>query len=215
MAGASDMRLRNRHGLVAAAASALALASCGPKPADQAAAPASLPASLADAGANAAAPPDLAADAALAAKMPKDQQNFRVCASNSLDAGDFAPLEMPAGVVFISWGRKAGDERNPKLDSNMLAPGAVRYVVVLAKPVTLTKAAPCAMTIAQAATSTDFEWRLPLVRQSQDLQFQATGVEDHMAFPLTNRLGELVKKGLIFGYPTADIGATRTLHQES
>ena len=209
------MRLWNRHRLALLAASALALAACGPKPADQAASSTAPPASLADAGANAVAPPDVVADAAVAAKMPKDQPNFRVCASNALDAGDFAPLEAPAGVVFISWGKKAGDERNPKLDSNMLAPGAVRYVVVLAKPVTLTKAAPCAETIARAATSVDFDWRLPLVRQSQDLQFQVTGVEDHMAFPLTNRLGELVKKGLIFGYPTADIGAARALHQES
>jgi hypothetical protein len=171
--------------------------------------------SLAQVAAQATAPPDILADQAAAARMPRDQPNFRVCLQAALTQGDFAPLGVPAGVIFISWGKKKGDERNPSLDPNMLDPGAVRYVVVLDRAVTVSKATPCAETIAQAATSMDFQWRMPLVRKSQDLQFQVTGVEGHMAWPLTDRLGDLVKKGAIFGYPTADIGATRALHDES
>jgi hypothetical protein len=96
----------------------------------------------------------------------------------------------------------------------MLAPDAVRYVVVLGRPITLSRAAPCAQTVAQAALSPIYEWTMPLVRNSQDLQFQVAGVENHMAFPLTDRLGDLVKKGLIFGFPTADIGNPRLLKSE-
>jgi len=155
-----------------------------------------------------------AADIADAAKVPKDTPNFRVCLSNAASAQDALPLKVPAGVIFDSWGRKSGDERNPKLDSDMLKPGAVRWAVVLARPVTLTKAEPCADTVAQTALSFIFDWKLPLVRKSQELQFQATGVENHMAFPLTSRLGDLVKKGLIFGYSTGDIGNPRALRED-
>jgi hypothetical protein len=159
--------------------------------------------------------PDVAADAAAAARTPKDQPNFRVCLSNSLDNGaDDAPLAVPAGAIFISWGDKKGDERNPSLDANQLAPGAIRYVVVLDRPVTLSKATPCDETVAQAATSALYEWYLPLVRNSQTLQFQVYGVENHLSYPLTDRLGDLVKRGVIFGYPTADIGNPRMLNAE-
>ena len=49
----------------------------------------------------------------------------------------------------------------------------------------------------QTAHSDIFEFTQPLVRRSQDLQFAGYGVENHMAWPLTNRLGELVKKAII------------------
>jgi hypothetical protein len=197
-------------GLAASALAAVALASCGPKPDANAAS-----------GPTSAAPtqpatpaPDIAADTAAAAQTPKDQPNFRVCLSNSLDQTDGAPLIVPAGVIFGSWGVKKGDERNPSLDANMLAPDAIRYVVVLDRPVTLSKSTPCAETVAQAALSAIYEWKLPLVRNSQNLQFQVAGVENHMAFPLTDRLGGLVKKGLIFGFPTANIGNPRALRTD-
>jgi hypothetical protein len=189
------MTMRRGMRLLSTIPAALALSACGPKPAPSADAP-----SLAEVAAQATAPPDILADQAAAARTPRNQPNFRICLQATLTEGDFAPLDVPAGVIFISWGRKKGDERNPSLVSNMLEAGAVRYVVVLDRAVTLAKAAPCAETIAQAATSMDFQWRMPLVRQSQDLQFQVTGVEDHMAWPLTDRLGDLVKKGAIFGY---------------
>jgi hypothetical protein len=96
----------------------------------------------------------------------------------------------------------------------MLALGSIRYVVVLDRPTILSKATPCAVTVAQTALSAPYEWTLPLVRSSLDQQFQVTGVEGHMAFPLTDRLGDLVKRGLIFGYPTADIGNPRMLKDE-
>jgi len=96
----------------------------------------------------------------------------------------------------------------------MLGPDAIRYVVVLDRSLTLSKAAPCAETVAQAALSPIYDWRLPLVRESQDLQFQVADVENHMAFPLTDRLGDLVRQGLIFGYPTDDIGNARALKDE-
>ena len=159
-------------------------------------------------------PPDIAADTAAAAQTPKDRPNFRVCLSNSLDATDSPPLTVRAGAIFESWGRKKGDERNPSLDANMLAPGSIRYVVVLDQPVTLSRATPCSETVAQTALSAPYQWTLPLVRNSLDQQFQVIGVDGHMAFPLTDRLGDLVKRGLIFGYPTADIGNPRTLKDE-
>jgi hypothetical protein len=192
----------------AVAACAIALASCGQKHDSNAAGP---PVSTA---APPAAAPDIAADTAAAAQTPKDQPNFRVCMSSSLDSGASAPLLVPAGVIFESWGRKKGDERNPDLDSSMLSPGAVRYVVVLDRPVTLSTSTPCAETVAQALLSPIYEWNLPLARGSQELQFQVAGVENHMAFPLTDRLGDLVKKGLIFGYSTADIGNPRELKDD-
>jgi hypothetical protein len=184
-----------------------ALVSCGPK---QGAAPA------APASTNAApqTPPDIAADTAAAAQTPKDRPNFRVCLSNSLDNSDGAPLTVSAGVIFESWGKQKGDERNPDLDANMLAPDAIRYQVVLDQPVVLSKQTPCAETVAQTVLSPIYEWTLPLVRLSLDQQFQVIGVENHMAFPLTDRLGDLVKRGLIFGYPTADIGNPRQLVRE-
>jgi hypothetical protein len=192
--------------LASAILTAIALASCGPKP------DANSPASAAPAAVTPA--PDIAADTAAAAQTPKHQPNFRVCLSNSLDQAGGSPLTVPAGVIFESWGRKKGDERNPSLDPNMLAPDAIRYVVVLDGPVILSKATPCAQTVAQAALSPIYEWKMPLVRSSQELQFQVAGVERHMAFPLTDRLGNLVKKGLIFGFPTADIGNPRGLKNE-
>jgi hypothetical protein len=196
--------------LAAAVSTALALGCCGPT---RAGAAAGQPASAGPA-ATATPPPDIEADTAAAAQTPRDQPNFRVCLSRSLDQADSPPLTVPAGVIFESWGRKKGDERNPSLDPNMLAPDAVRYVVVLGRPITLSRAAPCAQTVAQAALSPIYEWTMPLVRNSQDLQFQVAGVENHMAFPLTDRLGDLVKKGLIFGFPTADIGNPRLLKSE-
>jgi hypothetical protein len=191
----------------------IALASCGPKAVVTNAAP-SAAASNAPAAEPVTPPPDIAADTAAAAQTPKDQPNFRVCLSNSLDATDSPPLTVAAGVIFESWGRKKGDERNPSLDANMLALGSIRYVVVLDRPTILSKATPCAVTVAQTALSAPYEWTLPLVRSSLDQQFQVTGVEGHMAFPLTDRLGDLVKRGLIFGYPTADIGNPRMLKDE-
>jgi hypothetical protein len=189
----------------AVAAWAIALASCGPKHASNAASP------PVTAATPPAAAPDIAADTAAAAKTPKDQPNFRVCLSSSLDKTDGPPLLVPAGVIFESWGRRKGDERNPALDSSMLSPGAIRYVVVLDRPVTLSTSTPCAETVAQALLSPIYEWNLPLARGSQELQFQVAGVENHMAFPLTDRLGDVVKRGLIFGYSTADIGNPREL----
>lgn len=159
-------------------------------------------------------PQTLAADQTQADRLPQGAPNFRVCRASALDARDPAPLEVPPGVIFISWGRKAGDERNPVLDADMLKPGAVRYVVVLSQGVTLTRDQPCAQTVAQTTRSDLFEWRMPLVRKSDDLQFQVTGVENHMAFPLKNRLGDWVKAGLVFGYPTADIGHPRPMKEE-
>jgi hypothetical protein len=158
-------------------------------------------------------PPDMSVDVAAAALTPKDQPNFRVCLAKWLDS-DGAPLTVPAGAIFESWGRKNGDERNPTLDADMLKPGAIRYVVVLDQPITLSKATPCGVVIAQAAQSGLYEWFLPLTRNSLGLQFQVAGVENHMAFPVTGRLGEVVKKGAIFGYPTADIGNPRMLADE-
>jgi hypothetical protein len=190
-----------------AAFAAMALASCGPRPDANTAAPAAN-----EAAAPAAPAPDLAADAAAAAQTPKDQPNFRVCLSSSLS--DAAPLTVPAGVIFESWGRKKGDERNPSLDPNMLAPDAIRYVVILDRPIALSKTTPCAETVAQAVVTPIYEWKMPLVRISQDLQFGVAGVENHMAFPLTDRLGDLVKKGLIYGFPTADIGNPRLLKND-
>jgi hypothetical protein len=181
-----------------------ALVSCGPKP---------KPPAPSEAPVAAPAAPNLAGDTAAAASLPADQPNFRVCLS-SADAAAGPPLTVPAGVIFISWGRKNGDERNPVLDAGMLKPGTVRYAVVLSRPVTLSTAAPCAETIAQTAHSDIFEFTQPLVRKSQDLQFAGYGVENHMAWPLTNRLGEVVKKALIYGYPTADIGHPRQLKEE-
>lgn len=189
---------------------ALALASCGPKP-DVNAASVSVSAAPAQ---PATPPPDIAADAAAAAQTPKDQLNFRVCLSSSLDQTDGPPLSVPAGVIFESWGVKKGDERNPSLDPNMLAPDAIRYVVILDRPISLSKTTPCAETVAQAVVSPIYEWKMPLVRGGQNLQFQVAGVENHMAFPLTDRLGDLVKKGLIFGFPTADIGNPRLLKND-
>ncbi|MGA0600549.1 hypothetical protein ACO2Q3_07575 [Caulobacter sp. KR2-114] len=160
-------------------------------------------------------PADLAADLQAARQLPADVANFRVCRGSALDARDPAPLTLPAGVIFDSWGRKDGDERNPRLDADALKPDAVRYVVVLARPVTLTTAQPCAETVAQTAHSDLFEWRMPLVRKAQDLQFQITAVENHMAYPLTDRLGAVVKAGIVFGYPTADIGHPRQMREEN
>ena len=196
---------RSRPAIAPLLLAAALLASCGPDPRSNAA------------GSSVAAtppPPDIAADTAAAARTPKDQPNFRICLSSSLDRDDPAPLAVPAGVIFESWGRKKGDERNPDLDANSLSPGAIRYVVVLQRPVNLSRTTPCAETVAQTALSPTYDWNLPLVRLSQDLQFQVAGVENHMAFPLTDRLGELVKRGLIFGYPTADIGDPRPLKDE-
>lgn len=192
-------------------AGAIALAACGQAGKDAAKTPDAPPPSPTAAAAPAGPTPE---DIAAAATVPKDRPNFRICLSNAPSAQDALPLTIPAGVIFDSWGRRNGDERNPALDADMLKPGAVRYAVVVAKPVTLTRAAPCAETVAQTALSFIFEWKLPLVRHSQDLQFQATGVENHMAFPLTNRLGDLVKKGLIFGYPTGNIGNPRALRED-
>lgn len=186
------------------------LAACGPQGgASTNASPAPPPASV-----SVSPPRDLATDLAEAERLPDGLANFRVCRASALDTRDPAPLELPAGVIFISWGKKAGDERNPVLDADMLKPGAVRYVVVLSRPVSLTKDRPCAETVAQAALSGLFEWNLPLVRKAQDLQFQVTGVENHMAFPLKTRLGDWVKAGLVFGYPTADIGHPRQMKEE-
>jgi hypothetical protein len=197
---------------LASSALAIALAACGPKPnANTAAAAAAAPAAN-EAGAPAEPAPDLAADAAAAAQTPKDQPNFRVCLASSL--ADAAPLTVPAGVIFESWGRKKGDERNPSLDPNMLAPDAIRYVVILDRPMSLSKATPCAETVAQAVVTPIYDWKMPLVRHSQDLQFGVAGVENHMAFPLTDRLGDLVKKDLIYGFPTADIGNPRLLKND-
>jgi hypothetical protein len=186
------------------------LASCGPTPA--------VNTPVVPAASQAAAPaepaPDLAADAAAATQTPKDQPNFRVCLSSSLDQTDAAPLAVPAGAIFESWGRKKGDERNPSLDPNMLAPDAIRYVVILDRPISLSKATPCAETVAQAVVTPIYDWKMPLVRHSQDLQFGVAGVENHMAFPLTDRLGDLVKKDLIYGFPTADIGNPRLLRND-
>jgi hypothetical protein len=212
----SESRSRGRSARLAALVAsstltAFVLASCGPKADGNAAANASAstpPATVAT------PPADIAADTAAAAQTPKDQPNFRVCLSNSLDQTDSPPLTVPAGVIFESWGRKKGDERNPSLDPNALAPDAIRYVVVLDAPIVLSKATPCAQTVAQTVLSPIYEWTLPLVRNSQDLQFQVGGVENHMAIPLTDRLGDLVKRGLIFGFPTADIGNPRQLARE-
>jgi len=187
---------------------AVALASCGPKP------DANAPSAPVTAAQLATPAPDIAADTAAAAQTPKDQPNFRVCLSNSLDKEGGPPLTVPAGAIFESWGVKKGDERNPSLDPNMLAPDAIRYVVVLDRPITLSKTTPCAQTVAQTVQSPIYEWKMPLVRGSQDLQFQVAGVENHMAFPLTDRLGVLVKQGLIFGFPTADIGNPRVLRND-
>lgn len=162
----------------------------------------------------AASPDALAADLAIADRLPENAPNFRVCRASALDTRDPAPLDVPAGAIFISWGKKSGDERNPILDADMLKPGALRYVVVLRRPVTLTTVQPCAETQAQGALSGIFEWRMPLVRKSQDLQFQMAGMENHMAFPLKTRLGDWVKAGLVFGYPTADIGHPRPMKED-
>lgn len=198
----------------AAGAAALAgfglLCACGPNREPTTDTPAATPASTAPV----VTPESLAADLAEAERLPRGATNFKLCRASALDTRDPAPLEVPAGVIFISWGRKAGDERNPLLDADMLKPGAVRYVVVLSRAVTLTRDQPCALTVAQTARSDLFEWRMPLVRKSQDLQFQVTGVENHMAFPLKNRLGDWVKAGLVFGYPTADIGNPRPMKEE-
>ena len=188
------------------------LAACNAEP------PASPPApvaSVAPAGATQPSHAVLAADLTAANQLPADTPNFRVCRGSPLDARDPAPLTLPAGVIFDSWGRKNGDERNPKLDPDALKPDAVRFVVVLAKPVNLTTAQPCAETVAQTAQSEIFEWRMPLVRKVQDLQFQITAVENHMAYPLTNRLGGIVKAGIVFGYPTADIGHPRQMREDN
>jgi hypothetical protein len=201
--------LGGAHQTIALSLTAILLASCGPKTDTNAASP-----SVAAPSAAPAAPPDIAADTAAAALTPKDQPNFRVCLSSSLDSAGGPPLAVPAGAIFESWGRRKGDERNPDLDANMLSPGAIRYVVLLDRPVTLSRAMPCAEAVAQAALSPAYDWNLPLVRRGQDLQFQVAGVENHMAFPLTDRLGDLVKRGLIFGYPTADIGNPRALKNE-
>jgi len=200
------MKRESRRTRVAVMLALCALASCGPKR------------EVASVNVTIEAPPqppppDLAADNAAAAQTPKDQPNFRVCQAKWLDA-DNAPLAIPAGTIFESWGRKNGDERNPKLDADMLKPGAIRYVVVLDQPITLSKATPCGTVVAQTAQSGLYESYLPLVRNSLDLQFQVAGVENHMAFPLTGRIGEVVKKGSLFGYPTADIGNPRQLKDE-
>lgn len=195
-----------------AALAVLMLVGCGGKPATTPAA------SIAGAAPEAAPPPspaDLAADLKIANQLPADTPNFRVCRGSPLDARDPAPLTLPVGVIFDSWGRRNGDERNPKLDPDALKPDAVRWVVVLARPVSLTTVKPCAETVAQTAQSGIFEWRMPLVRRSQDLQFQITAVENHMAYPLTDRLGGVVKAGLVFGYPTADIGHPRPMREDN
>jgi hypothetical protein len=205
---------RRLVGVLAAAAfapCAIVLSSCGPRPgasAEANTAPSAPPPVAAT------PPPDIAADTVAATRAPSDRPNFRVCLSSSLDGADWPPLTVPAGVIFESAGRKSGDERNPALDAEVLRPDAVRYVVVTDRPVTLSKAAPCAETVAQTALSDLYEWRMPLVRGAQSLQFQVAGVENHMAFPLADRLGDLVKKGLIFGYSTADIGHPRALKEE-
>ncbi len=186
----------------------LAICACGRAPGPGPAASASSPAP------SPAAPSDPAADVAAANQLPEGQVNFRVCLSNALDARDPAPLDIPTGTIFESWGKKDGDERNPKLDADMLKPDAVRYEVVLVRPLRLSKQQPCAETVAQTAHSDIFEWRRPLVRRSQDLQFQVIGVENHMAFPLKDRLGGIIKAGLIFGYSTGDIGHPRQMKEE-
>jgi hypothetical protein len=192
---------------------ALALASCGPSPGNSASANVTVTSLTPPPPPPPPSAQDIAADTAAAAQTPKDQPNFRVCLAQSLDS-DAAPLAIPAGAVFESWGRKKGDERNPDLDANMLAPGSIRYVVVLDQPLTLSKATPCGETVAQSVLSDVYQWSLPLVRLSDDQQFQVIGVDGHMANPLTDHLGDVVKKGLIFGYPTADIGHPRALQNE-
>jgi hypothetical protein len=101
------------------------------------------------------------------------------------------------------------------LDTDALKPDAVRYVVVLEKPVTLSPATPCAVTEARMARSSLFGWQMPLVRKAWNLQFAVIGVENHMAYPLQDRLGGVVKAGLIFGYPTDDIGHPRQMKEEN
>ncbi len=199
-----------RKSLLAMSAIAL-LAACNSKP------PTSPAETAAGAATTAAAPSptDLEADLKTANALPADAPNFRVCRGSPLDARDPAPLTLPTGVIFDSWGRRNGDERNPKLDPDALKPDAIRFVVVLVKPVTLTTAQPCAETVAQTAQSGIFEWHMPLVRKAQDLQFQITAVENHMAYPLTDRLGGIVKAGIVFGYPTADIGHPRQMREDN
>jgi hypothetical protein len=205
--------MRSRLKAAVAALGLVALAACSPKAGSTPAAPGAT--AIADAPPAAAPTPDeLLADLKTANALPADTPNFRVCRGSPLDAKDPAPLTLPAGVIFDSWGKRNGDERNPKLDADMLKPGAVRWVVVLVKPMTLTVAAPCAETVAQTAHSDLFEWHMPLVRKSQDLQFAVTAVENHMAFPLKDRLGEVVKAGIVFGYPTADIGHPRQMRED-
>jgi len=165
--------------------------------------------SLVTVGAAAAPPEDFDA----AAKLPTGQANLRICLPAYLDKEDWAPVTLPAGVIFESAGRKKGDERAPGIDSDAWKEGAIKYAVVLAKPVTLSKTAPCAATTAQTARSDLFGWSWPLVRRSQDLQFKAVGIESQMTAPGKDRVSDMIQKGQVYAYPSGDIGHQRALKE--
>ena len=85
---------------------------------------------------------------------------LRVCASDLTDFDDTPSLSLPAGLIFTEWGPEGGDLRTLRLDPDYPPARATgQAAVVLAAPVTLTGAAPCADAAARALVSPAHGWR--------------------------------------------------------
>jgi hypothetical protein len=74
--------------------------------------------------------------------------NLRVCLSKDIDEESYSSVRLPEDLIFESYGRLIGDERDPQPDSEYtMFDNKQSYAVALMKPLTLTKAKPCGVTI--------------------------------------------------------------------
>jgi hypothetical protein len=141
---------------------------------------------------------------------PPPAGNLRVCLTRDMGEEPYSSVRLPQGLIFESYGRQMGSERAPDPDREYLRfDDKTSQAVMLVRPLTLTKRAPCGLATARSVLSPEWRWIFPLVRAEDHLRFQPIRLRGDAggAFNLPGNLGIATAKGLINASPTADIGS--------
>lgn len=144
--------------------------------------------------------------------------NLRICLSINVKDENYSSVKLPPGLIFESYGRLVGSERDPQVDpDNVRLEGKQSSAVVLLRLLTLTKAKPCGVATVRTVLSSDWPWLFPLIRDSDHLHLQALKMRGRVGdgSDLPGTLGDVMIKGLLNATPIADIGEPLDISREN
>ena len=142
--------------------------------------------------------------------VPPATGNFRVCLSTDIKDEPYSSVTVTPNVIFESHGRLIGDLRDSQPDNDYVTyDNRTHYAVITTTRFTLTKAKPCLVVPVRSALYDGMSWIFPLVRKSENMNFQALkvkGITIDRNGTLSGHLGDALDKGMLNATPVADIG---------